>query len=420
MSKMSDESEPHQGTFRLTAVGDVQPNREDPGSLFSLVDPFLKPGDLRICQLEATLSTKGIVRTDVQNPAHRVHPRNIEALTAVNFNVVTMAGNNNIDYGLEAFYDTIDLCREHGIAVAGAGHNLAEACEPVQLEAAGRRVAFLSFCSILREGYAATPSRGGIAPLHVSTFYEPLENIYEQPGTPAKTVTVVDQPDLQRVLEKIREARERADIVVASFHWGVHFTHDLAMYQPDVAYAAIDAGADVVLGTHPHCLQAIDVYKGKPIFYSLGNFAFEQPEPIAQHGVSKYLSFYGLEVDRSLAAHPHPWHCRLTMIVQLSFKESGVSEIRLVPVYFNDDAQPEPLKAGTTLHSRVVELLEGLCNEIGTEVVRDGDDVIVRLEKVRDVDTRDWVRQRAMSYPWLGRIVTSQLASSDLQQNSPT
>jgi poly-gamma-glutamate synthesis protein (capsule biosynthesis protein) len=222
------------------------------------------------------------------------------------------------------------------------------------------------------------------------------------------------------VLEKIREARERADIVVASFHWGVHFTHDLAMYQPDVAYAAIDAGADVVLGTHPHCLQAIDVYKGKPIFYSLGNFAFEQPEPIAQHGVSKYLSFYGLEVDRSLAAHPHPWHCRLTMIVQLSFKESGVSEIRLVPVYFNDDAQPEPLKAGTTLHSRVVELLEGLCNEIGTEVVRDGDDVIVRLEKVRDVDTRDWVRQRAMSYPWLGRIVTSQLASSDLQQNSPT
>ncbi len=408
---MSSNPGSNDGIFRLTAVGDVQPNREDPGSLFALVEPYLKIGDLRICQLEATLSTKGTVRTDVQNPAHRVHPRNLQALSAANFNIVSTAGNNNVDYGLDALYDTIDLCRERSIATVGAGHDLAEATKPTYLEAAGKNVAFLNFCSILREGYAATEHRGGIAPLHVSTFYEPLENIYEQPATPSKTVTVPDQSDLQRVLARIREAREAADIVVASFHWGVHFTHDLAMYQPDVGYAAIDAGADVVLGTHPHCLQAIDVYKGKPIFYSLGNFAFEQPEPAAQQGVSKYLTFYGLDGDRSLPTHPHPWHCRLTMIAQLAFDGSGVSEVRLVPVYFNDNAQPEPLKEGTVLHSRVVELIEELCGEIGTGFVREGDHLILQLEKARDLDTREWIRKRAISYPWLSRLMAPQSTS---------
>lgn len=409
---MSSRSGSGDGIFRLTAVGDVQPNREDPGSLFALVEPYLKSGDLRICQLEATLSTMGTVRTDVQNPAHRVHPRNIQALSAANFSIVSMAGNNNVDYGLEALYDTLDLCHEHGIATVGAGHDLAEATKVIFLEAAGKRVAFVNFCSILREGYAATEHRGGIAPLHISTFYEPLENIYEQPATPSKTVTVPDQPDLERVLTRIRAAREAADIVVASFHWGVHFTYDLAMYQPDVGYAAVDAGADVVLGTHPHCLQAIDVYKGKPIFYSLGNFAFEQPEPVAQQGVSKYLTFYGLDGDRSLPGHPHPWHCRLTLITQLAFDGSGVSEVRLVPVYFNDNAQPEPLKKGSRLHSQVTELLEELCGEIGTGLVREGDHLLLQLEKVRDVDTREWIRKRAMSYPRLSRLIASQAAST--------
>lgn len=393
-------------SVRLVAVGDIQPNRADPASLLELVNPNLQAGDLRICQLEATLSTRGTVRTDVRNPAHRVHPRNVEALTAAGFDIVSFAGNNNLDYGLDAFYDTIELCRSSGIQVVGGGRDLAEASAPAVLPANGQTVAFVNFCSILRDGYAATKDRGGISPLHVSTFYEPLENVYEQPGTPSRTVTVVDEHDLDRVTAAIASSREQADIVVACFHWGVHFTHDLAMYQPDVAYAAVDAGADVVLGTHPHCLQAVDVYDGKPIFYSLGNFAFEQ-DSVARHGVGEYLSFYGLPVDDKLPQHPHPRHCRLTVVTTITFEGRSVAEARLTPAYFNDDAQPEPVEAGTPRHDEVMRLLEDLSAEIGTSIERDGNDAIVQLEKVKPLDTRTWVRDRTMSYPRLGQLLAS-------------
>lgn len=390
--------------MRVVAVGDVQPHRERPEELFQLVADDLAWGDLRACQLEATLSNRGTVRTDVRNPAHRVPPTNIRALTEAGFDVVTFAGNNNLDYGLEAFQDTIELCREHGIDVVGAGDNIFQATSPVIKTVGNRRVAFVNFCSILRDGYAATTSRAGISPLVVATFYEPLENIYEQPGTPARTVTVVDADDLERVLATISQAARDADIVIASFHWGVHFTHDLAMYQPDVAYAAIDAGASVVLGTHPHCLQAVDVYKGKFILYSLGNFAFEQVSPHAHKGVAQYLSFYGLPVDTDLPQHPHPVHCRKTMIAKIAFAESGDATLTLVPAYFNSEARPQPLVEGDREYEPVVSLIEELCAEIGTRTERTDSGISISSEKFDEIDTRRWVRSRKSSYPWLQRL----------------
>ena len=288
--------------------------------------------------------------------------------------------------------------------MVGAGADLSEATAPVTLTAGDTKVAFVNFCSILRDGYEATSTRAGISPLHVSTFYEPLENIYEQPGTPPRTVTVVDNRDLKRALDTIRRAKQDSDIVVACFHWGVHFTHDLATYQPDVGYAAIDAGADIVLGTHPHCLQAIDVYKGKFILYSLGNFAFEQEAKVAREGVSKYLSFYGLPTDAELPQHPHPYHCRKTVIAKFTIKEGSVDQLVLVPCFFNADAQPEPLMAGTALFENVVGLIERLSAEIGTSVERRGDELVVLPEKVLAIDARDWVRDRVLSYPWLQKI----------------
>jgi capsule synthesis protein PGA_cap len=215
---------------------------------------------------------------------------------------------------------------------------------------------------------------------------------------------VVDHRDLESALAIISAAKADADLVVAAFHWGVHFTHDLAIYQPDVAYAAIDAGADVVIGTHPHCLQAVDVYQGKFIFYSLGNFAFEQPERIARHGVGEYLSFYGLPVD-DLPQHPHPTHCRKTMIVKLEVVGSDVISARLVPTYFNDDAQPEPLDVDSALFEEVAGLIEELSEEIGTTIERVDGELRVVPAKRLDLDTRVWVRERGPSYPWLGRLI---------------
>ncbi len=392
--------------IQLVAVGDIQPNREAPETLFELVAPTIREADIRLCQLECTISDKGTLRTDVRNPAHRVAPKNIGAITSAGFNVVTYAGNNNLDYGLDAFLDTIDRLKKERIAVVGAGRTLAEARAPVIVEKRGTRVAFVSFCSILRDGFEATPERSGIAPLKVKTFYEPLENIYEQPGTPARTVTVPDQDDLDAVLDAIRSASGQADVVVACFHWGVHFLHDLAMYQPVVAYAAIDAGADLVLGTHPHCLQAIDVYKGKAIFYSLGNFAFEQPEDIAKRGVGEYLSFYGIPLERDLPQHPHPRHCRKTIIVRCAIRDKRIERVSLLPVYFNDNAQPEILAPGAEMHEDVMRLIEGLSLKVGTRLVRDGDGAVVPTEKEQEIDTRRIIRRRKISYPSLAELAT--------------
>jgi poly-gamma-glutamate capsule biosynthesis protein CapA/YwtB (metallophosphatase superfamily) len=391
---------------QLVAVGDIQPNRARPETLFELVAPTFKQADIRYAQLECTISDKGTLRTDVRNPAHRVPPRNIDALTSAGFDIISYAGNNQLDYGEEAFLDTMERLEGEGIKVVGAGRTLNEAQSPVIHCAKDTRIAFVNFCSILRDGFQATSNRSGISPLTVKTFYEPLENIYEQPGTPARTITIPDHDELQVALESIKSAKQNADIVVASFHWGVHFTHDLAMYQPEVAYAAIDAGADLVLGTHPHCLQSIDVYKGKAIFYSLGNFAFEQPEKIAQKGVGEYLSFYGIPLEKELPQHPHPSHCRKTMIVKCTIQDKQIVRISVLPVYFNDNAQPEILTPTSTMYEDVMGLIERLSSEVGVHLTREDGEGVVPQEKACDIDTRDLIRKRKISYPSLSKLAT--------------
>lgn len=395
-----------QGEIRIVAVGDVQPNRERPETLFEAVFPELQWGDLRYYQLECTISDKGVLRTDVRNPAHRVPPHNVNALTSAGIDVVSYAGNNNVDYGIEAFKDTLDRLDAQGIRYMGAGASLEEARCPLYTEVDGVRMAWLNFCWVLRDGYEATPRRPGISPLKVRTFYEPLENIYEQPGTPSRTVTIPDPEDFEAAMSLVRKARGEVDVVIGCFHWGVHFTYDLAMYQAEVGYAAIDNGCDLVLGTHPHCLQAVDVYKGKYIFYSLSNFAFEQPDAIAQHGVGEYLSFYGIPLEQELKVHPHPRHCRKSMLLKIRIREKQIAGVSFVPCYFTDIARPEVQEPGTPMYDEIMGLMDDLCAEIGTRIERQGREAVVSLEKARPFDTRVFLRTRKNSYPWLRKLAT--------------
>lgn len=401
-------------TIRVDLMGDVHVRRDEPASAFSKVRGVISEADLRLCQLETAMTEKGRLRSDVQMPNHQVEPRMVEGFTAGGIDAVTFAGNNNLDFGPVAMFDTVDLLEDHGIAVVGVGEDVAAAREPVYLTAQGKTVAVVDACSILRPGYAATADSPGLSPLHVSTFYEPLENIYEQPGTPARTVTVPDERDLRALRSVIEAADTRADFVVACFHWGVHFTYDLAMYQPDVAYESIDAGADAVVGTHPHNLQAIDVYRGKPIFYSLGNFVFDYKDPGAKEGLSKYLQFYGMHLDPEWTSGKYlqPSHTRDTMIVHLLLAEDGV-EFEITPVWIDEESTPVPVDADGERGRRIVELITSLSAEIGTDLeYRDGKVVLSSLES--DVDTRMWVRDRKLSYPWLAALGLSEYGDNPL------
>lgn len=388
--------------LRVDLYGDVQINRENPESAFKNVIETSAQADLRVCQLESTISDKGTVRTDVQNPFHRVPPRMTKGLDQGNIDAVTFAGNNNVDYGYDAMLDTSDRLSRNGIQTVGVGADLSAAREPLYLEDSSATLGIVNACSVLRSGYAATETTPGLSPLHVSTFYETLENVYEQPGTPARTVTVPNERDLLAVLDLIERAADAADYVLFAMHGGVHFTYDLAMYQPTVAYRAIEAGADAVVGTHPHNLQAIDIYQDKPIFYSLGNFVFDQPESAAPESVSTgYLQYYGMSTESGAQNYPHPRHTRDTMIVHLSLSEDEI-DFSITPVRITEDANPTPVSPTDESGTRIHALLSALSEEIGVEVTVTDDQLVAT--RTSEIDTRLWVQDRMQSYPWLSKL----------------
>lgn len=395
-------------SWQLIAVGDVHPNSDDPSSAFDFVIHDLEDGALRIAQLECTISELGDVRSDVRNPTHRVRPHNALALEAGRFNVITYAGNNNLDFGPAAFLDTIRRLREMGISVVGGGSDLQSAEELQIITVNGNRVGFLDWCAILPPGSPASASGAGVSPVRVATFYEPLENLREQPGTPSRTVTWVTEPEVAHIKSVVAAARERVDLLVVAFHWGVHFTHDLAMYQPYLGRAAIDAGAELVIGTHPHCLQPIEVYHGKYICYSLGNFLFQQYGAQSRPGVASYLSMYGLSSLMASGSNPHPEHCRLSAIAKFEVHGAEVVGLELVPVWIRDDGRPERTGVGHPRYEEVLSLVEDLCHETGVQVERTtsaNGTLRVGPQQAFERDLVAWMQTKyEPSYPWLDRL----------------
>ena len=141
-------------------------------------------------------------------------------LTDCGFNVVSVAGNHAMDWGPEPLLDTIDLLCAKGIQAIGAGRNLAEARQPALIDAKGLRVAMLAYCSVLHEGYAAGPDTAGVAPMRATARFEPVDY---QPGVPPRVITTPNEQDLADLVADVRGAKEQADTVVLSLHWGVHF-----------------------------------------------------------------------------------------------------------------------------------------------------------------------------------------------------
>jgi hypothetical protein len=259
--------------------------------------------------------------------------------------------------------------RGAGLAVCGAGASLEEARAPAIVEARGRRVAVASYCSILPVGYAAERARAGCAPLRAYTHFHHVEP--DQPGTPPRVLTFTDQNDLDALVADVRSARERADIVLLSIHWGLHFTRaTLADYQRVVARAAIDAGAHAILGHHPHVLKAIELYRGRPIFYSLGNFAIEQPY-VFNADIQREQSFQ--DISRlSKGWQPNakfitPPDTRYTVIARLEFHDNGEVAASLVPCHIDDDSVPTLLRPGDPTFDEVAAYQSAVTSEAGIE-----------------------------------------------------
>jgi poly-gamma-glutamate capsule biosynthesis protein CapA/YwtB (metallophosphatase superfamily) len=157
--------------------------------------------------------------------------------------------------------------------------------------------------------------------------------------------------------------------VVVSLHWGIHyFRAAIAGYQPAVAHAAIDAGADIILGHHPHMLKGIEVYKGKVILYSIGNFAFDShPKAVDTLWYGHRRKVYqGLlkvpEKDQRSAYHFQP-ESRYSMVAKIAVAEKTIQQVSVLPVFVNGQAQPEPFSASDAKGQEVIQYLREITQE---------------------------------------------------------
>jgi poly-gamma-glutamate capsule biosynthesis protein CapA/YwtB (metallophosphatase superfamily) len=240
----------------------------------------LRECDLRIGNLEMPVSDRGYKVRKYSNL--RSHPSVMPAVAEMGFHAVSLANNHMMDYGPDALADTLMHVHNAGIAFTGAGNSLEQAMSPVVLRAGNARVGFLSFSSTLPVESDAGPGKPGIAPIRVGFSFEVDTNLMaEQPGTMPRVHSWTDPDDRARACDAISALRQTVDFVAVAIHWGVpsYWLSPsqglLAEYQQVLGHAFVDAGADAVIGHHSHSLHPIEVYAGKPIFYSLGNFLFE-------------------------------------------------------------------------------------------------------------------------------------------------
>ncbi len=306
---------------RIHAVGDVAPKRPDPGTIFDDVRPILKQADFCFGQMECPISERGEPSPSAKL-AMRTYPAIAPALKEANFTAMSIAGNHALDFGAVALLDTVEHLQQAGIAPCGGGSCIADARKPALVEVGGQRIATLAYSSILPSGYEADAKRAGCAPLRATTHYEQIEP--DQPGTPARVLTFPHAGDFAALIADIEAAKEQADIVLVSFHWGLHFIRaELADYQQVVAHAAIEACADAIIGHHPHLLKAIEIHRGKPIFYSLGNFAMDQPRAFDEN-IHLHSSFKHLQKLKDgwepLGEYMGPPETRHTLIVMMRWK----------------------------------------------------------------------------------------------------
>ena len=358
------------GDVSLCAVGDVAPNRDEPEKMFDLCKDALKGFDVKLFQMETNLSERGAPQIGSYGSL-RVHPRNIEALKAAGFNVASYAGNHTLDWGPEAMIDTIDLLRGSGIGVVGAGRNIEEARRPVVMDVTGTKIAFLNYCTVLPNRFWATESVPGVAPLRIRTVYEMY--LPHQPGCPARIFTYPYQEDLDAMLDDIRKAKSQADIVVLSLHWGLHFVRaKLAGYESPVAHAAIDAGADIIFGSHAHVLKGIDVYKGKVIFHNLGNFAVDsglaKTWPNMTPGRRELLDEYQSEIDPAWGnIYPYPTDSRKTIIAKCLIANKRIRNVSFLPAVIDRSARPQVLSKKEEAFEEVFKYVTEITREAGLQ-----------------------------------------------------
>ncbi|WP_082232704.1 CapA family protein [Halobacillus massiliensis] len=242
--------------------------------LFDNVRPLLENSDYVAGNFEHPVVTEENAAPIDKPYNFKTEPEAVTALKNANFTVANLANNNTLDYGVQGLTETIQTFNEAEIGFVGAGQSLAEAEQIHYAEYNGITVATLGFNDVLDSSTRARESGGGVLGADPQTF-----------------------------LPLIKEADENADLVFVNVHWGKEYEHQVEPKQRDYAHAMADAGADAIFGTHPHVLSPIEKYNDTMIFYSLGNFIFDQGWTRTKESA---IVQYHLQEDGSASYEIHP------------------------------------------------------------------------------------------------------------------
>jgi poly-gamma-glutamate synthesis protein (capsule biosynthesis protein) len=249
-------------------------------SQFEKIADVLTSADITFGNLEGPISDKGQKQGSIYS--FRMDPAATKALYDAGFDIVNIANNHAGDYGREAMDDTLSRLARAGIAYTGAGKNGAQATKPIIIERGGVRV---GFSDVGPNWLRADEALSGVA-----------------------------LADVQTVTDAVRQAREVADILVVSFHFGEEYQTRSNARQQELAHAAIDAGAKIIIGHHPHVAQETEEYKGGIIAYSLGNFIFDQA--------------FSDETKEAL-------------VLKIQMKGKSIEKVEKIQIKFNEYYQPE-------------------------------------------------------------------------------
>jgi poly-gamma-glutamate synthesis protein (capsule biosynthesis protein) len=306
----------------LSAVGDVLLDRGVAQQIrangtdfpFQFAGPLLKKADITFGNLECPLAKIG---QKVPKPfSFKANPDFAPCLKSAGFDILSLANNHTLDCGRIGLQETMSTLRGQSIRWCGAGKDQADAESLTIFKVRGVRVGFIGFCEFVPEG------------------------VFLNEEKPSVALT-----DDNRVRAALQKARGQCDVLVASFHWGVEYQNRPSERQKHLARLAANAGADLVLGHHPHVLQGVEVLPAPNkrhcvVAYSLGNFLFDAPE-----------RFVRATTD--------------TMLLQIELNKTGVHNLQIMPMKI-EKARPRLANYNET--KGALQTLKKLCSELGTKL----------------------------------------------------
>lgn len=336
ISTANEPAEKEEPELRFVAVGDIMPGRGVEywirknggyGIAFEKVSNILGNGDVVFGNLECPLtsSVKGLDKNG--KIVLKAAPESVSVLTSAGFNLLSLANNHIMDYYGKGLSDTMELLDQNGILYAGAGGNIDKARKLTIIEKNGLKIGLLAYtdmADIVFAGdpylsFAAGPEKSGVAPRN----YEIIK-------------------------EDIEKARDKVDLLAVSLHWGIEDSFKVTSEQVEFAHKLIDDGADIILGHHPHRFQGIEMYKGKPILYSMGNILFDQNE-------SENMESF---------------------IVDMKYKGTELTELTATPVRILSKSYVE-VQTGSDAADIINRQIE-LCRKLGTEPETVNDTLVFR------------------------------------------